>query len=130
MTDPIADMFSRIKTALNVKAESIDMPHSKMKESIAQILASEGYIGAVDVLNRVEKKVLRLTFKYTPAKKSVINDLKRISKSGCRVYAESSKLPRVQSGYGLALISTSRGIMTDEKARAEKVGGEVVGYVW
>ena len=130
MTDPIADMFSRIKNALNARQETVDIPHSKIKEEIARILASEGYVEKFDVLKRMEKKFLRVTLKYDQNKKGIISGLKRVSKPGRRSYVDAHSLPRVQAGFGTAIISSSRGVMTDEEARAQKLGGEIICYVW
>lgn len=130
MNDPIADMLSRIKNAQNVRAEVVDIPHSRTKEAIASILVNEGFVAKSDALKRMEKKFLRLTLKYKPNKKGIINGLRRVSKSGRRVYAGARELPRVQAGFGTAIISTSKGIMTDEAARSKKLGGEVLCQVW
>ena len=130
MTDPIADMLIRIKNAQNVRADVVDIPHSRIKEAIANILVAEGYVAKFDGLKRMEKKFLRLTLKYRPNKKGLINGLKRISRSGRRVYSDSRSLPRVEAGFGTAIISTSKGILTDEAARSQKLGGEVLCQVW
>jgi small subunit ribosomal protein S8 len=130
MTDPIADMFAQIMNAQKVRAETVDIPHSRNKEAIAKLLVEEGYVEKIDVLKRMDKKFIRLGLKYTPAKQGVIKTLKRISKPGRRIYANARSLPRVQSGFGTALISTSKGVMTDTSARAKKLGGEVVANVW
>ncbi|MEE8638291.1 MAG: 30S ribosomal protein S8 [Candidatus Margulisiibacteriota bacterium] len=130
MTDPIADMLNRIRNALNVRQETVDIPHSKMKEEIAKILLSEGYLKKYDVLKRMEKKFLRVVLKYASDKKGVISELKRVSKPGRRVYADVRALPRVQAGFGTAIISTSRGLMTEVFARTQRLGGEVVCYIW
>jgi len=130
MTDPIADMLSRIKNAQNVRADVVDIPHSRIKEAIANILVTEGYVAKFDNLKRMEKKFLRLTLKYKQNKKGLINGLRRVSRSGRREYSDSKSLPRVQAGFGTAIISTSKGIMTDSAARAQKLGGEVLCQVW
>ncbi|KPJ69845.1 30S ribosomal protein S8 [candidate division WOR-1 bacterium DG_54_3] len=130
MTDPIADMFSRIKNALNARQETVDIPHSRVKEAIAQILVSEGYLGKTEILKRMEKRFLRITLKYDQNKKGIISGIKRVSKPGRRIYADAGSLPRVQAGFGTAIISSSRGVMTDEEARAQKLGGEVICYIW
>ena len=130
MTDPIADMLVRIRNAQQVNAETVDIPHSKMKESIAKLLVSEGYLGRFEVLKRMAKSFIRASLKYDEKKKGLITDMKRVSKSGLRVYTNSSKLPKVQRGFGTAILSTSKGVMTDEMARQQKVGGEVLCYVW
>ena len=130
MTDSIADMLSRIKNALNAHAETVDIPHSKIKEQVAKILVSEGYVEKFDALKRMDKRFLRLTLKYTESKKGIISGMKRVSKPGRRIYVDARSLPRVQAGFGTAIISTSRGVVTEEVARAQKLGGEVICYVW
>ncbi|OGB87352.1 30S ribosomal protein S8 [candidate division WOR-1 bacterium RIFCSPLOWO2_02_FULL_46_20] len=130
MTDPIADMLIRIKNAQSVRSEVVDVPHSKIKEGIAKILVAEGYVGRLEVLKRMEKKYVRLQLKYKPNKKGLICDIKRISRPGRRIYKDARSLPEVQSGFGTAIISTSKGLMNDETARTQKLGGEVVCYVW
>jgi len=129
MTDPIADMFLRIKNALRIKAETVDIPYSSIKEGIAKILTSEGYIQKAGVMSRMNKKFIRLALKYRKNKKGVISYLTRISKPGRRVYKDVASLPRVESGFGTAIISTPKGLKTDSEARAEKVGGEILAYV-
>lgn len=130
MTDPIADMFNRIRNALNVRQETADIPHSRMKEEIAKVLVGEGYLKKYDVLKRMEKKFVRVVLKYASDKKGVFSELRRVSKPGRRVYADVRSLPRVQAGFGTAIISTSRGLMTEESARTQKLGGEVICYIW
>ncbi len=129
MTDPIADMFVRMKNALRIKADTVDIPHSSIKEGMARILTSEGYIKKTDVLSRMNKKFIRLTLKYRKNKQGVISYLTRISKPGRRVYKDVTSLPRVESGFGTAIISTSKGLKTDSEARTEKIGGEILAYV-
>ncbi len=129
MTDPIADMFVRMKNALRIKADTVDIPHSSIKEGISKILTSEGYIKKTDVLSRMNKRFIRLTLKYRKNKQGVISYLTRISKPGRRVYKDVASLPRVESGFGTAIISTPKGLKTDSEARAEKVGGEILAYV-
>ncbi len=129
MTDPIADMLTRIRNATALNHETVAMPSNKNKVQIAKILKEEGYIVDYVVSGEV-KKVLTLVLKYGPKGEKVISGLKRISKPGLRVTTTSDKLPRVLRGLGIAIISTSQGIMTDRKARALGVGGEVVAYVW
>ena len=135
-TDPIADLLTRIRNALTARHESVIVPMSKMKKSIADILLEEGYVSAVEVASAKDKNsekvhdVIKITLKYSPAKQNVITNLKRISKPGLRVYANCEDLPRVLDGLGIAIISTSKGVMTDKQARANKVGGEVLAYVW
>ncbi|OGC23247.1 30S ribosomal protein S8 [candidate division WOR-1 bacterium RIFOXYB2_FULL_42_35] len=130
MTDPIADMLSRIKNGLNTRAEIVDVPHSNIKEKLAQIIKSEGYLAKAETLSKMGKKYLRLRLKYGAAKQSVIENLKRVSKPGRRVYCDVKSIPRVQGGFGVVIISTSRGIMTGASARSQKLGGEILCYVW
>lgn len=129
ITDPIADMLTRIRNANQLKYETVSMPSSKVKQNIAQVLLNEGYISDVKVEGDV-KKVLTLTLKHTADGQRVISGLKRISKPGLRVYVNAENLPRVLNGLGIAIISTSQGIMTDKQARAKNIGGEVLAYVW
>ncbi|MDY4788629.1 MAG: 30S ribosomal protein S8 [Bacilli bacterium] len=128
MTDPIADMLTRIRNANQMKNETVVMPSSKMKVEIAKILEKEGYINGFEVKGDV-KKELTISLKYVGADR-VITGLKRISKPGYRVYAEKEDLPRVLNGLGIAIISTSKGLLTDKEARKENIGGEVVAYIW
>ncbi|HPZ51637.1 MAG TPA: 30S ribosomal protein S8 [Clostridia bacterium] len=130
VTDVIADMLTRIRNAGNAKHETVDIPSSKVKASIADILLEEGYIREVVKIDDGRQGILRITLKYTPTKKHVISGIKRISKPGLRVYAKKDELPRVLGGLGIAIVSTSKGIMTDKKARKLGVGGEVLAYVW
>jgi len=127
-TDPIADMLTRIRNAIMVRREEVLVPNSKMKAEIAKILVAEGYIQKIEKTD--EGKTLKLTFKTTDGKQKVIQGLRRISKPGLRVYSESKDLPRVLSGLGIAIISTSAGLMTDKEAREKNLGGEVLAYVW
>ena len=130
-TDPIADMLTRIRNALTVKKESVDIPASKIKAAIADILVEEGYVKSAEtVKTEGAQDVIRIELKYTAQKEKVINGLKKISKPGLRVYAKSDTLPKVLGGLGVAIISTSKGVMTDKKARALGAGGEVLAYVW
>ena len=129
MTDPIADMITRIRNANQLKYETVSMPSSKVKCTIASVLLNEGYIVDYKVEGDV-KKVLTLTLKYGANGERVITNLKRISKPGLRIHVDSENLPRVLNGLGIAIISTSQGIMTDKEARAKKIGGEVLAYVW
>ena len=126
VTDPIADMLTRIRNANVMKYKEVSMPVSKVKEEIAKILKNEGFIEDY----KVEEENLVLTLKYTIKKERVITGLKRISKPGLRVYAKNDELPKVLNGFGIAIISTSKGIMTDKEARASKLGGEVMAYIW
>ncbi len=130
-TDPIADMLTRIRNALTVKKESVDIPASKIKAAIADILVEEGYVKSAEIVKTEgAQDVIRIELKYTAQKEKVINGLKKISKPGLRVYAKSDALPKVLGGLGVAIISTSKGVMTDKKARALGAGGEVLAYVW
>jgi small subunit ribosomal protein S8 len=130
ITDAIADMLTRIRNAGSAKHESVDIPASNLKRSIASILLEEGYIKNFEVTNDGKQGVIRVNLKYTNNKQNVITGIKRISKPGLRVYAGKEELPKVLGGLGVAIISTSKGIMTDRKARTEGVGGEVLAFVW
>ena len=130
LTDSIGDMLTRIRNASKVGDESVDIPASRVKAAIAQILKDEGYVAKVEALTKRNKKVIRLTLKYGKKKKGVISELRRISTPGKRIYIGKDKLPRVRSGFGTALISTSKGIMTDSEARKQGVGGELLCLVW
>ena len=129
MNDPIADMLTRIRNANAQRHETVDVPSSKLKKSIAEILLEEGFIKGYEEIEDCVQGTLRITLKYVN-KQKVIRGLKRISKPGLRVYATKDNLPKVINGLGIALISTSKGIMTDKKARNEGIGGEVLAYVW
>ena len=129
ITDPIADMLTRIRNANAQRHETVDVPASKLKKSIAEILLDEGYIKSFEEIEDNSQGIIRITLKYVN-KQKVISGLKRISKPGLRVYANKEELPQVLGGLGIALISTSKGIMTDKKARQEGIGGEVLAYVW
>ena len=129
ITDPIADMLTRIRNANAQRHETVDVPASKMKKSIAEILLDEGYIKSFEEIEDNSQGIIRITLKYVN-KQKVISGLKRISKPGLRVYANKEELPKVLGGLGIALISTSKGIMTDKKARQEGIGGEVLAYIW
>jgi small subunit ribosomal protein S8 len=129
ITDPIADMLTRIRNAVQARHEVVDIPASREKVEIAKILKQEGFITDFSVSGDV-KKILTVTLKYGPNNEKVISGIKRISKPGLRVYAEVDKLPRVLNGLGIAIISTSSGLLTDKDARKKHVGGEVVAYVW
>ena len=128
-TDPIADMLTRIRNANAQRHETVDIPSSKMKKTIAEILLEEGYIKSFEEIEGNGQGIIRITLKYVN-KQKVITGLKRISKPGLRVYANKEELPQVLGGLGIALISTSKGIMTDKKARQEGIGGEVLAYIW
>ena len=129
ITDPIADMLTRIRNANAQRHETVDVPASKLKKSIAEILLEEGYIKSFEEIEDNSQGIIRITLKYVN-KQKVISGLKRISKPGLRVYANKDELPKVLGGLGIALISTSKGIMTDKKARQEGIGGEVLAYIW
>ena len=129
LTDPIADMLTRIRNAAKSKHSTVDVPYSKVKDEIAKILLSEGYVADIEIVENGTHKNIRITLKYRDSK-SVIQGLKRISKPGLRIYAEKEELPRVLNGLGIAIISTSKGIVTDKVARQNGVGGEVMAYVW
>jgi len=129
MSDPIADMLTRIRNANTAKHDSVDVPSSKMKLAIANILLDEGYIAAFDVEEDNKQGTIKITLKYA-GKKQVISGIKRISKPGLRTYADKENLPSVLGGLGISIISTSKGVMTDKKARELGVGGEVLAYVW
>ena len=131
MSDPIADMLTRIRNANTAKHDTVDIPASKIKVAIAGILLDEGYITKYDIIEDDNFKTIRITLKYGADKnEKIITGLKRISKPGLRVYAKSEELPRVLNGLGIAIISTSKGIMTDKEARKENIGGEVLAYIW
>jgi len=130
ITDPIADMLTRIRNASTAKHDTVDVPASNMKKAIAEILMEEGYIKNFQLIDNSTQGIIRITLKYGANKAKTINGLRRISKPGLRVYAKSEELPKVLKGLGIALISTSKGIMTDKKARQEHVGGEVLAYIW
>lgn len=130
MTDPIADMLTRVRNASAVKHETVDVPASNMKKDIANILLNEGFIKGFDVIEDGKQGILRLQLKYGQSKERVITGIKRISKPGLRVYAKRDEIPRVLGGLGIAIISTSKGITTDKVARKEGVGGEVIAYIW
>ena len=130
ITDPIADMLTRIRNAGTAKHETVDVPASKMKISIAQILLDEGYIKGFQIIDDGTQGIIRITLKYLPGKQRVIQGLRRVSKPGLRVYAGADELPRVLNGLGIAIISTSKGVMTDKEARKAHVGGEVLAFVW
>lgn len=129
ITDPIADMLTRIRNANTARHESVDVPASNMKNAIADILLKEGYIKSFESIEDGKQGVIKINLKYINKQKT-ISGIKRISKPGLRVYANSSELPKVLGGLGIAIISTSKGIMTDKEARKEGVGGEVLAYVW
>ena len=129
-TDPIADMLTRIRNASQANFKTVDIPASNMKRDIAEILFNEGYIKAYEEIKNDNQGIIRVSLKYTEKGKKVISGLKRISKPGLRIYASKEELPKVLNGLGIALISTSKGVMTDKKARQNCVGGEVLAYIW
>ena len=130
ITDPVADMLTRIRNANTAKHESVDEPASNLKKAIAKILLDEGYIKSYEVVEDGTQGVIRIQLKYLAGKEKVISGLRRVSKPGLRVYAGADELPRVLKGLGIAIISTSKGVMTDKAARANHVGGEVLAFVW
>jgi small subunit ribosomal protein S8 len=130
MNDPIADMLTRIRNALIAKHDSVTLPASNIKKAIARILLDEGYVKSIDFIDDGLQGQIKLQLKYVQGKQSVINGLKRISKPGLRVYAQTDELPKVLGGLGIAVISTSKGVMTDKQARGAGIGGEVLAFVW
>jgi len=130
LTDSIADMLTRIRNAASVKEEAVDVPASRVKLAIAHILKDEGFISKVESLTKRNRKVIRLTLKYNKRKQSVISEIRRMSTPGRRMYVGHNRLPRIKSGFGVSIISTSKGIMTDSEARKLGVGGEVICNVW
>ncbi len=130
VTDPIADMLTRIRNAQTARHETVIIPDSKMKKAIAEILLAEGYISSVEYIEDKIQGKIKITLKYTEDNKKVISGLKRISKPGLRIYAGADELPRVLNGLGIAIISTSKGVVTDREARKLGLGGEVLAYVW
>ena len=130
MTDPIADFLTRIRNANIVRHDSVEVPASKIKKDIAEILKSEGFVRDVEYIEDDKQGVIRVFLKYSADKTRVITGLKRISKPGLRTYVKSDDVPKVLNGLGVAIISTSEGVITDKEARAKKIGGEVLAYVW
>ena len=130
ITDPIADMLTRIRNANSAKHDTVDVPASNMKKAIAQILLEEGYIKNFQLIDDGTQGVIRITLKYGAGKEKVISGLRRVSKPGLRVYVGADELPRVLRGLGIAIVSTSKGVMTDTAARAAHIGGEVLAFVW
>jgi small subunit ribosomal protein S8 len=130
MTDPIADMLTRIRNANSVYHDKVEIPASKIKQAIAGLLKAEGFIKDFEIIKDDKQGVLRASLKYGPNREKVITGIKRISKPGLRVYARKDQMPRVLGGLGVAIISTSKGIMTDKQARREGLGGEVLAFVW
>ena len=129
-TDPIADMLTRIRNANSAKHKTVDVPASKMKNAIAEILFKEVYIKSFEVINNENQGIIRITLKYDEKGTRVIDGIKRISKPGLRVYANKEELPKVLNGLGIAIISTSKGLKTDKEAREAGIGGEVLAYIW
>ena len=130
VTDPIADMLTRIRNALVARHESVEVPASNMKKAIAQILLDAGYIKTVEIEEEGPQGKIKIGLKYGPNNESVVTGLRRISKPGLRVYARKEEVPKVLGGLGIAIISTSKGVMTDKKARQNNIGGEVLAYIW
>ena len=130
ITDPVADMLTRIRNANNAKHETVDVPASNMKKSIAQILLDEGYIKSFSLQDNGNQGVIHITLKYLAKKQPALSGLKRVSKPGLRIYAGADELPKVLKGLGIAIVSTSNGVMTDKAARAAHIGGEVLAFVW
>ena len=130
MTDPIADMLTRIRNAVMVRKKEVEIPASKMKIAIARIMKEEGYIEGYEVIDDGKQGILKIKLKYTPDRKSVIHGLERVSKPGRRVYCDKESIPHVLDGMGIAILSTSRGIMTDKQAEKLGIGGEVICYIW
>lgn len=131
ITDPVADMLTRIRNASNARHDTVDVPASNMKKSIAQILLEEGYIKSFQLIDDGTQGLIRITLKYLmPGKEKAISGLRRVSKPGLRMYAGAEELPRVLKGLGIAIVSTSKGVMTDKKAREAHVGGEVLAFIW
>ena len=130
ITDPVADMLTRIRNANTAKHESVDVPASNLKKAIAKILLDEGYIKSYEVVEDGTQGVIRIQLKYLAGKEKVISGLRRVSKPGLRVYVGADELPQVLRGLGIAIVSTSKGVMTDKAARAAHVGGEVLAFIW
>ena len=130
ISDVIADMLTRIRNANNAKHETVDVPASNLKKSIAQILLDEGYIKAFQIVEDGKQGIIRIALKYAPGKQKVIHGLRRVSKPGLRIYSNCEDMPKVMNGLGIAIVSTSKGVMTDKKARLANVGGEVLAFVW
>ena len=130
ITDPIADMLTRIRNANSARHDTVDVPASNMKKSIAQILLDEGYIKSYQIVDDGTQGVIHITLKYLAKKQPALSGLKRVSKPGLRIYAGAEELPKVLKGLGVAIVSTSKGVMTDKKARELHIGGEVLAFVW
>ena len=130
ISDVIADMLTRIRNAASVKHESVDVPASKEKKAIAEILYAEGYIKSYQLIEDNKQGIIRITLKYVAGKQKVIHGIRRVSKPGLRIYSNCEDMPKVMNGLGIAIVSTSKGVMTDKKARQANVGGEVLAFVW
>ena len=130
ISDVIADMLTRIRNANDAKHESVDVPASNLKKSIAQILLDEGYIKNFQIVEDGKQGIIRVTLKYAAGKQKVIHGLRRVSKPGLRIYSNCEDMPKVMNGLGIAIVSTSKGVMTDKKARQANVGGEILAFVW
>ena len=130
ISDVIADMLTRIRNANDAKHDTVDIPASNLKKSIAQILLDEGYIKNFQIVENGKQGIIRVTLKYAAGKQKVIHGLRRVSKPGLRIYSNCEDMPRVMNGLGIAIVSTSKGVMTDKKARQNNVGGEVLAFVW
>jgi small subunit ribosomal protein S8 len=130
ITDTIADMLTRIRNANSAKHDTVDIPASNMKKSIAQILVDEGYVKGFQIIDDGKQGIIRMTLKYGENKSQVITGLRRVSKPGLRIYTSCEDMPKVMRGLGIAIISTSKGVMTDKQARKENVGGEVLAFIW
>ena len=130
ISDVIADMLTRIRNANNAKHESVDIPASNMKKAIADILLAEGYVKSVQIIEDGKQGIIRVTLKYEAGKQKVIHGLRRVSKPGLRIYSNCEDMPKVMNGLGIAIVSTSKGIMTDKAARKANVGGEILAFVW
>ena len=130
ISDVIADMLTRIRNANNAKHETVDIPASNLKKSIAEILLEEGYIKNFQIVEDGKQGIIRVTLKYAAGKQKVIHGLKRVSKPGLRIYTNCEDMPKVMNGLGIAIVSTSKGVMTDKKARQANVGGEILAFVW
>ena len=130
ISDVIADMLTRIRNANDAKHESVDVPASNLKKSIAEILLEEGYIKSFQIVEDGKQNIIRVALKYAPGKQKVIHGLRRVSKPGLRIYSNCEDMPKVMNGLGIAIVSTSKGVMTDKKARQANVGGEILAFVW
>ena len=130
ISDVIADMLTRIRNANDVRHETVDVPASNMKKAIAEILLTEGYIKGYQIVEDGKQGIIRIALKYAPGKQKVIHGLRRVSKPGLRIYSNCEDMPKVMNGLGIAIVSTSKGVMTDKKARLNTVGGEVLAFVW